>query len=150
MNDVKVCPNCRKKMNNDDKPQGIYLYEWDYDDTCICDECKSKLNDVPISTEEYMTITEISNTIGFLEAMIKLKQKDIIKFQSRMFQFKTQLAQQENNKAKNDNTPKCPICGSANIKKISDLSKAGSVAMWGIFSRKVHKQWHCDHCDSEF
>ena len=110
MNDVKVCPNCRKKMNNDDKPQGIYLYEWDYDDTCICDECKSKLNDVPISTEEYMTITEISNTIGFLEAMIKLKQEDIIEFQSRMSQFKTQLQQQENSKT-NNISKRCPSCG---------------------------------------
>ncbi len=48
------------------------------------------------------------------------------------------------------NVPKCPICQSANIKKISGLSKAGSVAMWGIFSRKVHKQWHCNNCDSEW
>ena len=140
-------PKLQKKMNNDDKPQGIYLYEWDYDDTCICDECKSKLNDVPISTEEYMTITEISNTIGFLEAMIKLKQKDIIKFQSRMFQFKTQLAQQENNKAKNDNTPKCPTCGSTNIKKISLTKKAVGGALFGLFSSNVRKTMYCKNCD---
>lgn len=110
MNDVKVCPNCRKKMNNDDKPQGIYLYEWDYDDTYICDECKSKLNDVPISTEEYMTIAEISDTIGFLEAMIKLKEENIIEFQSRMSQFKTQLQQQKNNNT-NNTSKRCPSCG---------------------------------------
>lgn len=48
------------------------------------------------------------------------------------------------------NTPKCPTCGSTNIEKISGLSKAGSVAMWGIFSRKVHKQWHCNNCKSDF
>ncbi len=48
------------------------------------------------------------------------------------------------------NVPKCPTCGSTKIKKISGLSKAGSVAMWGIFSRKVHKQWHCDNCGSEW
>lgn len=48
------------------------------------------------------------------------------------------------------NVPKCPTCQSTNIKKISGLSKAGSVAMWGIFSRKVHKQWHCNNCGSEW
>ena len=48
------------------------------------------------------------------------------------------------------NVPKCPTCQSTNIKKISGMSKAGSVAMWGIFSRKVHKQWHCNNCGSEW
>lgn len=48
------------------------------------------------------------------------------------------------------NVPKCPTCQSTDIKKLSGLSKAGSVVMWGIFSRKVHKQWHCNNCDSEW
>ncbi len=48
------------------------------------------------------------------------------------------------------NKPKCPTCNSTNIKKISGLSKVGSVAMWGILSRKVHKQWHCNSCGSEW
>ena len=46
--------------------------------------------------------------------------------------------------------PKCPTCQSTNIRKISVLSKAGSVAMWGIFSQKVKKQWHCNNCGSDF
>lgn len=46
--------------------------------------------------------------------------------------------------------PKCPTCGSADIKKISAASKAGSAFMWGLFSRKVHKQWHCNNCGSEW
>ncbi|WP_310602407.1 zinc ribbon domain-containing protein [Anaerosporobacter sp.] len=49
-----------------------------------------------------------------------------------------------------ENVPKCPTCGSTNIYKISGISKAGSVAMWGLFSRKVHKQWHCKNCRSEW
>lgn len=48
------------------------------------------------------------------------------------------------------NVPKCPTCQSTDIKKISGLSKAGSVAMWGIFSWKVYKQWHCNNCGSEW
>jgi hypothetical protein len=30
--------------------------------------------------------------------------------------------------------PHCPYCNSADLKKISGLSKAGSVALWGIFA----------------
>lgn len=45
----------------------------------------------------------------------------------------------------------CPYCHSKNTKKISGVSKAGSVAMWGIFAMgKVSKQWHCNNCKSDF
>lgn len=45
----------------------------------------------------------------------------------------------------------CPYCHSRNTKKISALSKAGSVAFLGVFSLgKVAKQWHCNNCKSDF
>ena len=44
----------------------------------------------------------------------------------------------------------CPYCNSSNCKKISGISKATSVAMFGIFSQKVKKQWHCNNCKSNF
>lgn len=45
---------------------------------------------------------------------------------------------------------KCLICQSENIQKISTMTKAGSVALWGIFSQKIKKQWHCNSCGSEW
>lgn len=45
----------------------------------------------------------------------------------------------------------CPYCKSYNTKKISNASKATSVAMFGIFSLgKLSKQWHCNTCKSDF
>lgn len=45
----------------------------------------------------------------------------------------------------------CPYCHSKNTKKISGMSKAGNIAIWGIFSiGKVTKQWHCNNCKSDF
>lgn len=45
----------------------------------------------------------------------------------------------------------CPYCHSKNTKKISGLSKAGSVALWGVFAiGKVSKQWYCNDCKSDF
>ena len=46
--------------------------------------------------------------------------------------------------------PRCPTCSSTRIHKISALSKAGSVAMFGIFSQKVKRQFHCDNCGYEW
>lgn len=42
--------------------------------------------------------------------------------------------------------PKCPTCGSTNIKKISDLERGVSVGMWGLFSSKIGKTMKCNSC----
>lgn len=48
-------------------------------------------------------------------------------------------------------TVECPYCHSTDTKKISGISKAGSIALFGVFSLgKVAKQWHCNHCKSDF
>lgn len=45
----------------------------------------------------------------------------------------------------------CPYCHSTNTNKISGISKAGSVALFGVFAiGKVSKQWHCNRCGSDF
>lgn len=45
----------------------------------------------------------------------------------------------------------CPYCNSTNTKKISSISKAGNVALFGIFAlNKTSKQWHCNNCKSDF
>lgn len=44
----------------------------------------------------------------------------------------------------------CPYCHSTNCKKISGVSKAGSVALFGLFSQKARHQWHCNDCKSDF
>lgn len=44
----------------------------------------------------------------------------------------------------------CPYCKSTNTKKISTVSRAGSISLFGIFSKKVGKQWHCNNCGSDF
>lgn len=54
------------------------------------------------------------------------------------------------NSGSSNNGVKCHYCGSTNTKKISNISKASSVAMFGIFSKKVHKEWHCNNCNSDF
>lgn len=44
----------------------------------------------------------------------------------------------------------CPYCNSTNVKRISTTSKVTSVAMLGIASNKIGKQWHCNNCKSDF
>lgn len=45
----------------------------------------------------------------------------------------------------------CPNCGSVNTKTISELSKATSIFMWGIFSaNKVKSTYECLDCKQKF
>lgn len=54
---------------------------------------------------------------------------------------------------RNDSKPivECPYCHSTDTNKISSLSKAGRVALFGIFAvGKTTKQFHCNTCKADF
>lgn len=44
------------------------------------------------------------------------------------------------------NKPKCPTCQSTNIKKISPGERVTSVAMLGLFSKKINKSFKYKNC----
>lgn len=157
MSKIKLCNNCKNnRINNKDNPNFNLWYTgyiwWVVDDCYLCPTCSHKLMDVDISSKDYFILEEISNEPEFIDAMVDLKEKDIVEFNLKMSQFRNQVEQQNVVKKAEEqkNVPHCPTCGSTNIKKISTTSKIGSVAMWGLLSRKVHKQWHCNNCKSEW
>lgn len=41
--------------------------------------------------------------------------------------------------------PKCPMCGSTDIQKISSLNRTASIVGFGILSKKIGKQWQCNN-----
>lgn len=41
---------------------------------------------------------------------------------------------------------KCPVCGSSNVKRISNTSRAISVELLGLASSKIAKQYECKSC----
>ena len=49
------------------------------------------------------------------------------------------------------NKPKCPICGSTNLSKITTTKKVMKIAAFGIFGMGDNgKTWKCNNCDSKF
>lgn len=50
----------------------------------------------------------------------------------------------------NSNIPKCPICGSPNLKKLDALDRGFSVFMLGLGSNKIGKTYQCKNCKSTF
>ncbi|CAB1252333.1 DZANK-type domain-containing protein [Ruminococcaceae bacterium BL-6] len=49
------------------------------------------------------------------------------------------------------NLPKCPVCGSTNIQKISTASKIGAGIAFGVFSLgHISKTFKCKNCGYKF
>lgn len=49
-------------------------------------------------------------------------------------------------KQNSQNIPKCPTCGSTNIRKIGTGERAVSVIGLGLLSKKINKTWKCNSC----
>jgi len=47
-------------------------------------------------------------------------------------------------------TAECPYCHSKNTEKLSVFSRITSTSLGWIDSGEIGKQWHCNHCDSDF
>ena len=61
------------------------------------------------------------------------------------------LAQRNEQRRVSQNTPKCPICQSTNLSKITTVQKAGKIALFGIFGMGDNgKTWRCNNCGSKF
>lgn len=50
-----------------------------------------------------------------------------------------------------ENVPKCPICGSTNLSKITVGKKAAKISILGLFGMgDAGKTWKCNNCGSKF
>lgn len=142
---TKFCNICEQR-NNPPKCPG-FLVGWEDSPITECPFCKNKsLITYNISDDDILIMGDISKDKIFFQSMLKLKEENPIEYQLKISQFKANIAQQKSSKPINDNKPKCPTCGSTNIEKIGGIERGASVAMWGIFSKKINKSFKCKNC----
>lgn len=116
----------------------------------ICPVCENKMMyvDLDIKLFAHMSSDEAEqyaiNYIGHdFNPELKLKRIDYDANRTARIRQQSQKFDAEH--------PECPYCKSRSTKKISGLSKAGSVALFGIFSiSRNSKQWHCNNCGADF
>lgn len=103
---VKKCTKCNK-IGACDENANIHKVN----------NCNGTLIAINITCEELYTIDDVSHDDSFLQAMIDLKEKDIIEYNLKMSQFRTQVQQQESMKQvqSSSNQITCPRCGSTNV-----------------------------------
>lgn len=143
---VKVCPKCKSNRKSNILWDSGYVYKFgsEYNYDCPIPGCGGKLIDTILDEDEYSILAAISKDATFFDAMIELKEKDIIEFNSRMAQFRAQAQQQR--ALREDNVPKCPTCHSTNIKKIGGANKIISIKVFGVYSSKINKTFKCENC----
>ena len=115
---IKFCKKCHdeKKIRYwGDK----YGYLWTLtDDAKICPDCQSNLVDIDFPALDLKILSKISDSTDFYDAMIKLHDDDIIEYELKMSQFRSQVeaqeAEEERKKAE-ESKPRWPKCGSTNI-----------------------------------
>lgn len=115
---IKFCKKCHdeKKIRYwGDK----YGYLWTLtDDAKICPDCQSNLVDIDFPALDLKILEKISDSTDFYDAMIKLHDDDIIEYELKMSQFRSQVEAQEaeaERKKADESKPRCPKCGSTSI-----------------------------------
>ena len=137
---AEYCINCGYKLpRQEPKFQGLYcsncLYtSWVMDkDDGICPFCKTKMiNSI------YGTYKEVNR---YTENHPELKES--LEFSIEAYNKRINYVPVEYG---NSSSAKCPTCQSTNIRKISGLESGASIAMFGLFSRKINKSFKCNNC----
>ncbi|MCI8993053.1 MAG: hypothetical protein HFG80_10120 [Eubacterium sp.] len=139
------CAKCREEGQ-----VAARVYDFFCNDERICPDHNMPLVEIDFPYSEYDTLWKISDNVDFMEAMLKLKQDDIIEYETKMAQFRTQVAQMEAAKQTSDHQVTCPYCQSVNVRRISTADRMVSTGFFGLGSRKVGKQFHCNGCGADF
>lgn len=119
----------------------------------ICPFCNNKLIDTGLPVDDFHLIGKATDwNRQVLDLMMALYEKDPIEYQLKLNQFKMQQEQSDAMRERERESSKvhCPYCNSTNIKKISGTERVASIAVLGIFSRKINKSFKCGRCGGTF
>lgn len=150
---LRYCPICVKENHRNAEHSDLYvagMVDYYKDDNFANTTCMyhqdTQLIQMHITCEEFQIIRQISNDPSFVLSMNDLKDKDIIEYNLKLSQMKSNLASIQVVDKQHANQPHCPTCGSTNISKIGAMERVGSVAIWGLFSKKINKTFKCNNC----
>lgn len=143
---LSYCKKCGRTL------QGIFELE------TTCDVCGSHTYEVPRKYIDNFRWRDGDGKQALIEELVRtspefdqylfehrdeILAKQSAEFNAKMEHGKTVLEEQSR-------VPKCTYCGSTNIRRIGLLNRAISTELWGLGSKKIGKQFHCNHCGADF
>ena len=127
---------CCEICGNQLKPVPDEYYEYDDDFRFLSKEGKKKV-------VQELVLTSANFDQYYFDNAIDIKEQKHAEFQAKINHGKAILQEQRRQ-------VKCTYCGSTNVRKIGYISRGISTHLWGIASKKIAKQWHCNNCGSDF
>ena len=119
-----------------------------------CDVCSSPVYEVPRKYIDNFRWRDGDGKQALLEEVIKPSPE----FDPYLFEHRDEILARENMKLnaalahgasileEKSRVPKCPTCGSTNIRKMGGAERGVSIAAFGIFSKKINKTFKCGNC----
>lgn len=97
-------------------------------------------------------------TVGYVNTTHALRQKKRYRMLykerdaklERESRYIRSLAQKAFDESNSQNSPKCPLCKSKNIRKTSAAKRIAHGAAFGLFSNTARSQWECLNCGNKF
>lgn len=119
-----------------------YLYKKDGLIFAECMECKKILKFKEYQLSDVKTGVECfcGNISNKIDGLSKVQEESILV--QKPMQTQLDISRQ----SVQSFGPRCPTCGSTNVKKISLTSKAVGGAMFGLFSSDIRNTFKCDKC----
>ena len=152
---VIMCKYCIK--NESDVHQKILhgFNNWD-DNTTICPFCKSSdLEVLNLTTDEYRTLRKSiglrentpDNAPDIILKYNQLKVDNFQEFNEKMMKIRQQYDEKlDISKQQPKFVPKCPTCGSPNVKKIDGAKRWFGTGLFGLASSNIGKTMVCGNC----
>lgn len=114
---LKICPTCKKEKIKDAFSSSPGYIDYLYDSAEKC-RYGHPIIMTSMPDDDFTILSKISDSTDFYDAMIKLHDDDIIEYELKMSQFRSQVqakeAEEERKKAE-ESKPRCPKCGSTSI-----------------------------------
>lgn len=112
---LKICPTCKKEKIKDAFSSSPGYIDYLYDSAEKC-RYGHPIIMTSMPDDDFTILAKISDSTDFYDAMIKLHDDDIIEYELKMSQFRSQVeAQEAERKKAEESKPRCPKCGSTNI-----------------------------------
>ena len=151
---LKYCPHCLGNNIIKEHTDECYFIHRGFmalkSENNQCPICKYDLITMNLTLREWWVISCNSTDQNFIFALDKLKKDDPIEFTLKYNQFiqinEKKIEEKKQIRSSQSNVPKCPTCGSTNVKKISGTKRWVTTGMFGLASSTALKSYECLNC----
>lgn len=128
-----ICPICKSDVFIDDETLKRIKSE-------IMSANKRKINSL-LKYPEYQCVYD------YIQKKSNYKRPDVLELSNdKNVEVAPSLFKKEQNTETTNNIPKCPTCGSTDLRKINIAERGVSIFALGLLSKKINKTFECENC----